>query len=475
MTPFVAALPLAVPGLALLATALCRRPKAVYSVAWAALLALWLLALAVLLRPPVGWDGLARWYNLLVLVLGGLSLAVSIQYIATERAQGAITDAAVRRYFLWFEAFIGCLLAVGCLTNYLGIWAAVEGTTLTSILLVAFDGGPHPLEAAWKYLVVTGIGGLLALIGTVLTLHGAHLSAGAWTLATPVRAAAPADRVAVELGFILALVGFGSKAGLVPFHTWLPDAHSEAPAPVSAALSGIKLVGGLYALLRMAAVATRAIGPAWPHTLLIITGILSLGIAAAAVPGQRDLKRMFAYSSIEHMGVIALGAGFGGIGLLGALLHMWTHGFGKSALFYGAGNVRLRYGATGGTGVRGIIADMPLSGSALVLGAIAIVGLPPFGLFWSEWLVLLGGVQSHHVVWVCVALVFLVVNFLGFGLRLPRLLLGPRAAGAATAEPGGAIWPLAAAVAGVLVVGLALPGAWHGTWVAAARVLGGGA
>ena len=466
------ALPLAVPVTGACATLMAGSWPAIRRIAWATCASLWLLGvLAVML--PLPWDPLARWYNLLVLALGGLSLAVSIAYVGSEHAHGEVGVPAARGYFALFAAFVAALLAIGCMRNYLGIWAAVEGTTLTSIFLVAFHRAPGPVEAAWKYLVVTGIGGLCALAGTVLVLHGSGLALAAWRLGPPGPLAA-GGRTAIEAGLILAVAGYGSKAGLVPFHTWLPDAHSEAPAPVSAALSSVKLVGGLYALLRLDALATAAIGPGWPRALLLVAGLLSLAIAAAAVPGQRDLKRLFAYSSIEHMGVIALGVAFGGVGVLGALLHMWTHGFSKSALFYGAGNVRLRYGSTGAPGVRGVLAAMPFSGSGLVLGAVAIVGLPPFGLFWSEWLVLLGGVRAGQLIWVGVALAFLVINFLGFGLRLPDLLLGAAPAPQGRRETAASIWPLGVAVAGALVVGLAIPAAFHGTWMAAAQLLGGG-
>ncbi len=477
MTAVWAALPLLVPAAAGAGTLLAPDWPAIRRIAWACVAALWLVGLWAVVHPMPGWDALARWYDLLVLTLGGLGVAVSIAYIGTERQHGEVTDADARRYFVLFEAFVACLLAVGCLRNYLAIWAAVEGTTLTTVFLVAFAKGPRPVEAAWKYIVVTGIGGLLALMGTVLILHGAGVPLGHWSLAPVAAAHLPLGaRASIEAGVILAVAGYGSKAGLVPFHTWLPDAHSEAPAPVSAGLSGLKLVGGLYALFRLDALAGAAIGPAWPQTILLITGLLSLGIAAAAVPGQRDLKRLFAYSSIEHMGVIALGVGFGGVGILGALLHMWTHGFSKSALFYGSGNVRLRYAATGGPGVRGILGSMPLTGSALALAALAIVGLPPFGLFWSEWLVLLGGVQARELVWVGVAIVFLVINLLGFALRLPDLLLGKAPVGTpAGPETASTLWPLGVAVAGALVVGLAVPAAFHGTWMQAAHLLGGGA
>jgi hydrogenase-4 component F len=469
--------PLAAPALAAGATLLARSPRTVARIAWACVAALWLLAALSVARPPAAWDALARWYGVLVLALGGLSLAASVPYLQAEHAHGAVDDRAFRRYFSLFEAFVLSLVAIAALPNYLALWAAVEATTLTSVVLVAFPGGPRPLEAAWKYAVVTGAGGLLALLGTVLVLHGAGIPLDTWTLGAAGRPHPSAQAaIALEVGLLLAVVGYGSKAGLVPFHTWLPDAHSEAPAPVSALLSGVKLAGGLYALLRLGGVVGHALGPAWPETLLRVTGLLSLALAAAAVPGQRDLKRLFAYSSIEHMGVISLGASFGGVGLLGALLHMWTHAFAKVALFYGSGHVRLRYESTGAPRVRGLLAAMPWTASGLVLAAVAVVGVPPFGLFWSEWLVLLGGVRAGQLAWVAVALVFLVVNFLGFGLRLPDLVLGapPADVLAHRAEPERGIWPLGLALLGVLGLGLVLPAGWHGTWLAAARLLAGG-
>ena len=485
MTLALGLLPLLVPAAALALTFAVRRPGTVLGVARTCGAALWLLGLLVVLRPPADWDAFARWYCLLVLALGGLGLWVSVHYVGTEHLHGEVEATGLRRYFLLYEGFVLSLLAVGALPNYVAIWAAVEGTTLTTVLLVAFPGGQRPVEAAWKYVVVTGIGGLFGLLGTVLLVHGAALALDGWTLGATGAVPGPGGRTAIEAGLVLAVVGYGSKAGLVPFHTWLPDAHSEAPAPVSALLSAVKLVGGLYALFRLTALATRAIGPAWPHALLVIVGLLSLGLAAAAIPGQRDLKRMFAYSSIEHMGIIALGAGFGGVGLLGALLHMWTHGFGKSALFYGSGNVRLRLGATGAPAVRGVLGTMPLTGTALALGAAVIVGLPPFGLFWSEWLVLLGGVRAGEYVWVALALALLLVNLLGFGLRLPPLLLGSPPAAAAGAgrepaagagrEPAAALWPLGIALGGALVSGLLLPAVLHGTWLSAASLIAGGA
>jgi hydrogenase-4 component F len=498
-------LPLAIPAAGLLATALLRGPRRWAAVTAASAIALWLVAAWGLGHPggPGGaWDALAVWYILLVCVLSGFCLLASVAYIGAEVAAGELSAAGARRYHLLLHGAVLSLLAVGTAASYLLVWAGVEAATLTTVMLVASPDTERAVEAAWKYVVVTGIGGLLALLGTVLLLRGAGVPLAAWGFARTAAVTGPAGALAVRVGFWLALVGYGSKAGLVPFHTWLPDAHSEAPAPVSALLSGIKLVAGIYGLLRLLAVTSAALGPSWPHDLLIGAGLVSLGLAAAAIAGQSDLKRLLAYSSVEHIGVIALGAGLGGLALAGALLHMWTHGLAKTGLFVGSGNVRLRYGTTGGRSVRGVLAALPLSGTALALGGVAIAGLPPFGLFWSEWLVLLGGAAQHRLAVVAVALVLLLVAVIGLALRLPRFLLG--GAGGAGAAPGGAAalpsggadtpgspaarqgvpagsvregglaaWLPLGALALLVVAALALPVALHGVWMQAVR-LGGG-
>jgi hydrogenase-4 component F len=473
-----AELPLLIPAIALIVTALLRETRPIAAVARASAVLLWAFAVWALIVRPLGlWDPLALWFVLLVAVLAGFCLFVSAQYVEAEVASGELTPAQARRYFLLFQGCVVSLLAIGASADYFVIWAGVEGTTLTTVLLVAMPG-ERAIEAAWKYIVVTGIGGLLALLGTVFVLYGAGLPLAVMGFHTAPAPVAGGAALAVEIGFWLALIGYGSKAGLVPFHTWLPDAHSEAPAPVSAILSGVKLAGGIYALLRLLALTDSAVGPLWPHRILIAVGLVSLGLAAGAIAGQRDLKRLLAYSSIEHMGLIVLGAGFGGLALAGALLHMWTHGLGKTSLFFGSGNVKLRYHSTSAPAVRGVLASMPLTGAALGLGAIAIVGLPPFGLFWSEWLLLLGGIRAGYAVWVAVAIALLLAAFLGFGLRLPPLLLGsPPAASAPDERPRREgwrpVWAIGLELAALAVVGLALPAALHSVWLDAVR-LGGG-
>jgi hydrogenase-4 component F len=469
--------PLLIPAVALVLTLLLREERQWAGVSVAAAFALW--AVSVWAFGGYGrhaWDALALWYILLVCVLSGFCLLASAAYIGKEVAEGIIAPRRARRYYLLFYGAIASLLLIGTASNYVVVWAGVEGATLTTVVLVAFPRTQRAVEAAWKYVVVTGIGGLLALLGTVLMLGGSGLPMAAWGFGPAHVTASPTAILAVKVGFWLALIGYGSKSGFAPFHTWLPDAHSEAPAPVSALLSGIKLVGGVYALLRLLALASQVLGSLWPHRLLVGAGVLSLALAAGALAGQRDLKRLFAYSSVEHMGLIALGAGFGGIGLAGALLHMWTHGLAKTNLFFGSGNVRLRYGSTEGDRVRGVLAALPLSGAALTLGGLAIAGLPPFGLFWSEWLVLLAVIRQGGFVVVAVVLALLLAAFLGIALRMPRFLLGsapPDIADHAPGEARLATWGLFVELALLAVVGLALPASLHAEWMQAVR-LGGG-
>jgi hydrogenase-4 component F len=469
--------PLAIPAAAFGLTLALRGDRAARGVAVGTAAALWLFAAWAALRRPLAlWDALALWYLLLVSVLVGFCLLASAHYVGQEVAAGELGARQARRYYLLFYAAAASLLATGTAADYFVVWAGVEGTTLATVPLVALPARERSVEAAWKYVVVTGIGGLLALLGTVLALQGAQLPLGRWGLWLPAHGAPASGLLSVQVGFWLALVGYGSKAGLVPFHTWLPDAHSEAPAPVSALLSGVKLVGGIYALLRLLAVVSVAAGPAWPHHLLMGIGLVSLGLAAAVIAGQRDLKRLLAYSSIEHMGLVALGAGFGGWGLAGALLHLWTHGLAKTSLFIGSGNVRLRYGGTAAPRVRGVLAALPLSGAGLALGAFAIAGLPPFGLFWSEWLLLLGGVRAGWTAVVAVALALLLIAFVALGRRLPGFLMGSApadVAAAGRAELALSTWPLWVELLLLVVVGLALPAFLHGIWFQAVR-LGGG-
>ncbi|MGH9761049.1 MAG: proton-conducting transporter membrane subunit, partial [Blastocatellia bacterium] len=287
-------------------------------------------------------------------------------------------------------------------------------------------------------------------------------------------AASSLDPSVVRLAFCFALIGYGTKAGLAPMHTWLPDAHSEAPAPVSALMSGVLLNVGLYALLRFKAVADISLGPAFSSRCLIGFGLLSLGVAAGFLLTQRNYKRMLAYSSVEHMGVICLGLGFGGYwGVLGALLHVVNHAVSKSLLFMLSGDILLKYQTTDILRVRGLLRSSPVVGGAFLAGTLALIGLPPFGPFISEFVIFRAGF-SNGPRWAAVAGIgLLVVIFAGMLANVNRMLYGEPPERIERREP--VRWwlaPLAVNLGLLLILGLTLPRPVIQALEQAIRVLG---
>lgn len=398
-------------------------------------------------------DALSAWMVVLIAVVAALA--------AVEAPRYAPLGAPGPFYVLFHLFAFTMLLAVT--TDDIGImWVAVEGTTLASVFLVNFERTRTALEAAYKYLLICSVGIALAFLGTVLVyfavLQAADGTAGlGWSA---LRARAPGlDPRVVALAFAFLLVGYGTKAGLVPMHTWLPDAHSEAPAPISALMSGVLLSVGLYALMRFSPIVDGAAGPAHARRLFLAAGLLSMGGAAAFLWRPRNYKRMLAYSSVEHMGIVCLGLGFGGPwGTAGALLHVANHAFAKSVLFLLAGRIRAAYGTTDIAGVRGLTAVLPYTGRGFVAAMIALMGLPPFGLFVSEVMVFAAGFQQGYVVVPLVGLALLVVAFAGL-LRALGAMLGGRSP--STAEPVAGTWwpalPIVVALAVLVVSGVAWP------------------
>lgn len=467
------AIPAALLALAVAAGAVPARWRRWPSIAAMALLAGLLAALAL-----GGWhpqDSLAAWFFLTVSVLGGFGIWYSGPYIAHEASLHEWTPIRRRLYEGLFLAFIASLAALALWTNLFALWLAMEGATLSSVVLVALPDSSASLEAALKYLLVTETGGLIALVGTVL----AREASGAPLLGAHI-ALAPLPWALV--GAYLGLVGYAAKAGLAPLHTWLPDAHSEAPAPVSALLSGLKLAGAVVVIFRLFETVEPLVGAAWLKDPLIILGLASLLVAAAFLVFQRDLKRLWAYSSIEHIGLISLGVGFGGIALVGAVLHIWTHAVTKTLLFHNAGTVRLVYGSShSGNGARAVLTRTPWTGALLALGAAAIVGLPPFAPFWSEWLILAGGLRQpgdRAFAVTAAGLVFAI--FVAIARRVPEWLFTPGPIGAPPrdrlSEPATLIAPTVVLAILVIAGGIGLPMAVHPLWrhlvaeLAAARI-----
>jgi hydrogenase-4 component F len=338
---------------------------------------------------------------------------------------------------LWFLA---AMTLVTLAHNLALMWAAVEATTLASAPLVYFYRRRGALEATWKYLLICSVGIALALLGVFfigIAASAAPSGAAELTLSALLEAAPSMPRPWLKAAFVLALVGFGTKMGLAPLHTWLPDTHSQAPSPVSALLSGALLNCAFLAILRFYQVCVAAGEPGFARTLLLLLGLVSIGVACAFMIAQRDYKRLFAYSSIENMGVIAAGVGLGGGAAYGALLHAVNHSLCKAGLFLLAGNVLREFGTTAAAEVRGVLKRLPLTGTLLAALFLAIGGTPPFAPFVSEFLIFreaIGGPEP----WVGVVfLALLAVAFLGMAGVLMPMLQGGAEARAAGPQAGG--------------------------------------
>lgn len=334
--------------------------------------------------------------NIVFIVLNtfvGFTTSVfSASYIAHELETGRLTPRYLRFYHAMYQVMMfGMNLAL--VANSIGLmWVAVELATLTTVLMVGIYRTSEALEAAWKYFILGSVGIALALFGTILVymtarpVVGEGVDAMTWTIL--LANAHKFDPALLDLAFVFLLLGYGTKVGLAPLHAWLPDAHAEGPTPISAVLSGLLLNVALYALLRFKILLTATPGALAPGPLLISLGLTSLIFAAFMLYRRRDIKRMFAYSSIEHMGIIAFAFGMGGpLANFAGLLHMTMHSLTKSAIFFAVGHIAQVKGTQKIAEIRGLTATHPVLGWGLVLGVVAIAGLPPMGIFMSEFLV----------------------------------------------------------------------------------------
>lgn len=374
---------------------------------------------------------------------------------------------------LWF---LSSLTLVDATQHLAVLWVAVEATTLATAPLVYFYRRRGALEAAWKYLLLCSVGIALALLGTFfLGIAGSAVSpAPGLSLPSLLSAAPELSRSWLKAAFILGLVGYGTKMGLAPLHTWLPDTHSQAPSPISALLSGALLNGALLAVLRFYQIALGSGDAAFARTLLLVLGFASLVIACAFMVGQRDYKRLLAYSSIENMGIIAVGIAIGGGGVFGALFHALNHSLCKAGLFFCAGNVLRGFGTTDSRDVRGLLRRQPVTGMLFLLLFLAISGMPPFGAFWSKLLIFQAATSQAGPAVGALFLGLLAVAFLGMaGALLPILQGAPDTGRRATHDPRLALLSPLLALVLVLVLGIGLPPILAATLRSAAALLGG--
>ncbi|HYA30685.1 MAG TPA: hydrogenase 4 subunit F, partial [Acidobacteriota bacterium] len=403
-------------------------------------------------------DALSALMVAIITFLGAIAALYSVGYLRAEYDDTNLSRP--RSFFVLFHLFVFTML-VAVTTDNLGVmWIAVEGTTLATVFLVNLHQTRTSLEAAYKYLILSSVGIALAFIGTALVYYAGAAKAGAIAVNwSTLRAAAGSLNVqVVRLAFVFVVIGYGTKAGLAPMHTWLPDAHSEAPAPISALMSGVLLNVGLYAMMRFKAIVDLAVGREFAEHLLIGVGLLSLLIAAVFLVRQRNYKRMLAYSSVEHIGIICLGLGFGGYwGVFGALFHVVNHALAKSLLFILSGNILVQYHSAEIRDVRGLLRAAPWTGALFLAGTLALIGLPPFAPFISEFLIFRAGLANHP--WAtATGVVLLVVVFGGMLASVNRMLYGdPPADLRSVDELRPWLAPLVANFAILLMLGLTLP------------------
>jgi hydrogenase-4 component F len=368
----------------------------------------------------------------------------------------------IRRFRIFMNAFALTMLAAVTIQNVALMWVAIEATTITSAMVIPLNRTKASVEASWKYILICSVGIALAFAGTVLAYVDFVATAGEapgslnWTV---LRNAAPSlHPELLQLAFAFILIGYGTKAGLAPMHTWLPDAHSEAPSPISAMMSGVLLAVAMYAIARWKAVIDASVNPWFTNSLLTGFGLLSVLIGTFSLVIQRHYKRMLAYSSVEHMGLISIGLALGPLGVFAALLHVVNHAVAKSMSFLLAGRIVHRYETTEIGKVTGLLRVMPWTGALFAVGVLALVGLPPFGLFISEFLLVRAAVVTGRL-WVAgVVLVLLLTVFTSLIGHLNRMLYGEAPAGVPIGERRN--WPVAALAVsvGVLVVlGVTLP------------------
>jgi hydrogenase-4 component F len=398
-----------------------------------------------------------------------LYAAVAVYLIGYLRT-GPGSPAQIRhdhRMLAGMNVFAWAMLATPMVSSLALIWVAIEVTTVVSALLVALEDTDGAAEAAWKYVLIGSSGLGIALLGTIFAYYaGAQVLGQSYDLTfVPLLHAAPhLPATPVRLAFVLAVLGFGTKTGLVPVHTWLPDAHSEAPAPVSALLSGSLLAVSFYAILRYYQVAQATLGSGFPRAVLLAFGVASLLLAALYLLDQRDLKRLFAYSSIEHMGILAIGVSFGvPVALIGVLLHVLAHAAAKGNAFMGAGVMVRKFAVKHVAGVRGGLDLLPWSGPLLLATVLALSAMPPFGIFRSEFLIVAGGFSGSRDAAAAILIVLVTLAFLGLSATTNGMLLGPASArpGSAPPIPGEpSAWmviPVVAGVVALLVLGLHPP------------------
>jgi len=476
-----------------------RRRAAMEAVNLAGFAAVFLVAVALAAR--VLADGTVSLGNgffyadslsaLVILLTASVALvcsAYSIGYLRDDQLSGALGDdasgmeqiAQIRMYYTLTPLFVFSMLFMAVANNLGVMWAAMEVTTLASIFLVTFYGKVTSLEAAWKYAIIGGVGLSMALFGTLVAYYAGHRLAGSESLSglnwsVLVQHAAQLDKTSMRLAFVLILLGYGTKAGLAPMHTWKPDAYGEAPVPSAAILSTALLNCALYCLIRFYILASRCLGAEYPSRLLLLFGLLSMGVSVPFVLVQKNYRRLLAYHTIDHAGIMVTALGLGGaLGSLGLMLHMTFHTIAKSLLFLCAGNVSQHFRTDLFSKIKGsVIRAMPLTGVVFLMAMLAIIGMPPFSLFQSEFLILRAAFDGGHVLTGVLFVLFGTGVFTGALLHVGGMILGPGGDTAVAARRPWRDGSVLALAAVLVVIGFWVPAPLFDLIRGAARVVSG--
>jgi hydrogenase-4 component F len=452
-----------------------------------AALALWLGARVLATGSVEAFGGFLRADALSALVVGLTAFVAfacgvyAVGYLRAEDRAGRINARLFHRYYVLTPVFVGTMMAVPLVNNLGLLWVAIESTTLASVLLVRFYNQKSSLEAAWKYIIIGSAGIALALFGTVLTYSsavqvvGEHAQNG-FNWSVLIEVADKCQPAAMRLGFLMVLVGYGTKAGLVPMHTWKPDAYAEAPVPAAALLGAAFINCAVYGIMRFYMLAARCLGHEYTGNLLVLFGVASILVAAPFILIQRDFRRLLAYSSIDHAGIMVAALGFGGrLGALGAVLHMLFHAIAKPLMFFCAGNVQQHYGTPYLRKVTGAIHTLPWTGGLFLVGTFAVTGLPPFGMFQSEFMTLSAALAVDRAWPAGLFVAGIVTIFAGVQVHMSKLSLGRPVHGEARGVE--CPWKLGAMLlvaVPVVVLGLVLPAPVYELVHRAALMIAGG-
>jgi len=424
------------------------------------------------------FDAMSAWFDVIVGVVGASGTVYAVGYMGERMGRNEMTLGRYRRFFCLFDLYLAAMMLAVNVGDVALMWIALEASTLCAAVLIGYERNKAALEAGWKFLILSSVGIALALFGTILVYYSSEHVLGVTSAALQWselrRVAEELNPQAIKIAWIFLLVGYGTKAGLAPMHSWLPDAHAEAPTPVSAMLSANQLTVAVYALLRFKAIVDVTVGSQFTGRLMIGLGLLSVGIACAFLLVQRDYKRLFAYSSIEHIGIAFIGFGIGGLGVAAGAWHLLNHALAKSTAFYATGLVHLRHEHKMIERVPGLLNQMPLAGSALLIAGLALSGMPPFGLFVSELLI----VAQSYAVAPATGIAFLALLSLAFATLMYQML---RMAFGVPEKPGIAIGArcrrfttvaIVMNVAALVGIGLQMPLALRGLLASVAAMFG---